>query len=105
MERTKGPFRSLNSQPSWRNAVDSHHTPVSKSALVSTEARLARPVDIPNWSAAVLRPRYPLLRFARTRPSLLRARLTFQPKLVNMRPYALDLLRMRRGSRSEDSHG
>ena len=28
-----------------------HHTPVSKSALVSTEAQLARPVDIPNWPA------------------------------------------------------
>src|SRR5437764_13895518 len=35
----------------WRNAVDLRHTPVSKSALVSTEARPARPVDIPNWSA------------------------------------------------------
>ncbi len=34
----------------WRNAVDSHHTPEGR-ALVSTEARLARPVDIPKWSA------------------------------------------------------
>ena len=31
--------------------MDLRHTPVSKSALVSTEARPARPVDIPNWSA------------------------------------------------------
>ncbi len=35
----------------WRNAVDLRHTPVSRSALVSTEARPAGPVDIPNWSA------------------------------------------------------
>src|ERR1700722_16046467 len=35
----------------WRNAVDLRHTPVSRSALVSTEARLACPVDIPKWSA------------------------------------------------------
>ena len=34
-----------------RNVVDLRHTPVSRSALVSTEARFARPVDIPNWSA------------------------------------------------------
>ena len=31
-----------------RNAVDSHHTPVSRSALFSKQARFARPVDIPN---------------------------------------------------------
>ena len=31
--------------------MDLRHTPVSGNALVSTEARLARPVDIPNWSA------------------------------------------------------
>ena len=36
---------------SWRNAVDLRHTPVSRSALVSTEARPARPVGIPNWPA------------------------------------------------------
>jgi hypothetical protein len=35
----------------WRKAVDLHHTPVSKGALFSKQARLARPVDIPNWSA------------------------------------------------------
>ena len=35
----------------WRNAVDVRHTPVSRSALVSTEARPACPVDIPNWPA------------------------------------------------------
>ena len=34
-----------------RNAVDSHHILQKKDALVSTEVRLARPVDIPNWSA------------------------------------------------------
>ena len=34
----------------WRNAVDLHHI-ARRHALVSTEARLARPVDIPNWSA------------------------------------------------------
>ena len=33
----------------WRNAVDSHHTPVSRSALFSKQARFARPVDIPKW--------------------------------------------------------
>ena len=31
--------------------MDSHHTPVSRGALFSKQARLARPVDIPNWSA------------------------------------------------------
>ena len=35
----------------WRNAVDLHHTPVSRSALFSEQARAPRPVDIPNWSA------------------------------------------------------
>src|SRR5438132_10145601 len=35
----------------WRNAVDSHHTPLSGSPLFSKQVRLARPVDIPNWSA------------------------------------------------------
>ena len=35
----------------WRNALDLRHTPVSRSALFSKQARLARPVDIPNWSA------------------------------------------------------
>src|SRR5580698_5246161 len=35
----------------WRNAVDLRHTPVSGSALFSKQARPARPVDIPNWSA------------------------------------------------------
>ena len=34
-----------------RNAVDSHHTPLSGSPLFSKQVRLARPVDIPNWSA------------------------------------------------------
>ena len=34
----------------WRNAVDSHHTPFSGSPLFSKQVRLARPVDIPNWS-------------------------------------------------------
>ena len=34
-----------------RNAVDSHHTPRSGSPLFSKQVRLARPVDIPNWSA------------------------------------------------------
>jgi hypothetical protein len=33
----------------WRNAVDSHHIPQRRDALVSTEARHARPVDMPNW--------------------------------------------------------
>src|SRR5882672_3583403 len=52
--RSPSPLSTLNQQPltnEWRNAVDLRHTPVSRSALVSTEARLARPVDIPNWSA------------------------------------------------------
>ena len=31
--------------------MDSHHIPQKRDALVSTEARLASPVDIPNWSA------------------------------------------------------
>ena len=31
--------------------MDSHHILQKKDALVSTEARFARPVDIPNWSA------------------------------------------------------
>ena len=31
--------------------MDSHHTPISRSALFSKQARTARPVDIPNWSA------------------------------------------------------
>src|SRR4029434_3908729 len=35
----------------WWNAVDSHHTPFSWSPLFSKQVRLARPVDIPNWSA------------------------------------------------------
>ena len=35
----------------WRNAVDLRHILQKKDTLVSTEARLARPVDIPNWSA------------------------------------------------------
>ena len=35
----------------WRNAVDSLHTPFSGSPLFSKQVRLARPVDIPNWSA------------------------------------------------------
>jgi hypothetical protein len=35
----------------WRNAVDLRHTPVSRSALFSRQARHACPVDIPNWSA------------------------------------------------------
>src|SRR5262244_1489419 len=35
----------------WRNAVDSHHTPFSGSPQFSKQARLARPVDIPNWPA------------------------------------------------------
>src|SRR5882724_10732775 len=35
----------------WRNAMDSHHTPFSGSPLFSKQVRLARPVDIPNWSA------------------------------------------------------
>src|SRR5439155_6444324 len=35
----------------WRNAVDSHHTPFSRSPLFSKQVRRARPVDIPNWSA------------------------------------------------------
>ena len=35
----------------WRNAVDSHHTPHLGSPLFSKQVRLARPVDIPNWSA------------------------------------------------------
>ena len=35
----------------WRNAVDSHHTSFSGSPLFSKQVRLARPVDIPNWSA------------------------------------------------------
>lgn len=35
----------------WRNAVDLRHILREKNALVSTEARFARPVDIPNWSA------------------------------------------------------
>ena len=35
----------------WRNAVDSHHTPRSGSPLFSKQVRLARPVDIPHWSA------------------------------------------------------
>ena len=34
-----------------RNVVDSHHTPSSGSPLFSKQVRLARPVDIPNWSA------------------------------------------------------
>ena len=34
-----------------RNAVDSHHTPLSGSPLFSKQVRPARPVDIPNWSA------------------------------------------------------
>src|SRR5580765_589138 len=42
--------RSRVAREGWRNAVDSHHTPEGR-ALVSTEARLARPVDIPKWSA------------------------------------------------------
>ena len=33
----------------WRNAVDLRHTPVSRSALFSKQARSARPVDIPKW--------------------------------------------------------
>ena len=33
-----------------RNAVDLCHILHEKDALVSTEARLARPVDIPKWS-------------------------------------------------------
>ena len=41
----------VNACKGWRNAVDLRHTLVSRSALVSTEARLARPVDIPNWLA------------------------------------------------------
>ena len=52
--RSPSPLSTLNQQPltnEWRNAVDLRHTPVSRSALVSTEARPARPVDIPNWSA------------------------------------------------------
>ena len=32
----------------WRNAVDSHHTPLSGSPLFSKQVRLARPVDTPN---------------------------------------------------------
>ena len=36
----------------WRNAVDLRHTPLSKSALVSTEARLACPVGIPEMVLA-----------------------------------------------------
>src|SRR5258705_10525633 len=35
----------------WRNAVDSHHTPLSGSPLFSKQVRLARPVDIPKWPA------------------------------------------------------
>src|SRR4051812_47252409 len=35
----------------WRNAVDLHHILQEKDALVSTEARLTCPVDIPNWPA------------------------------------------------------
>ncbi len=35
----------------WRNAVDSHHTLLSENPLFSKQVRLARPVDIPNWSA------------------------------------------------------
>src|SRR5213078_1144425 len=35
----------------WRNAVDSHHTPFLGSPLFSKQVRLARPVDIPDWSA------------------------------------------------------
>ena len=31
--------------------MDSHHIPQMKDALVSTEARFARPVDIPHWLA------------------------------------------------------
>jgi hypothetical protein len=31
--------------------VDSHHTPLSGSPLFSKQVRLARPVDIPDWSA------------------------------------------------------
>ena len=31
--------------------MDLHHTPVSRSALFSEQARSPRPVDIPNWSA------------------------------------------------------
>ncbi len=31
--------------------MDSHHTPLSGSPLFSKQVRLARPVDIPNWSA------------------------------------------------------
>ena len=31
--------------------MDSHHTPFSGSPLFSKQVRLARPVDIPNWSA------------------------------------------------------
>ena len=31
--------------------MDSHHTPRSGSPLFSKQVRLARPVDIPNWSA------------------------------------------------------
>ena len=32
--------------------MDLHHTPVSRSALFSKQARPARPVDIPNWPAS-----------------------------------------------------
>src|SRR5262245_50511912 len=35
----------------WRNAVGLHHILQEKDAIVSTEARFACPVDIPNWSA------------------------------------------------------
>src|SRR5439155_1354390 len=35
----------------WRSAVDSHHPPLSGSPLFSKQVRLARPVDISNWSA------------------------------------------------------
>jgi hypothetical protein len=44
-------YASEPEEENWRNAVDLRHTLPKESALVSTEARPAGPVDIPKWLA------------------------------------------------------